>query len=62
MSAHVEVISTDFRRVKVKVSPGTYLIDVLREACTKLNLTSDKYLLRYVTGRRHETWDISVTV
>jgi tether containing UBX domain for GLUT4 len=48
MSAHVEVIATDLRRAKVKVTPGTFLVDVLREACRKLNLSSDKYLLKYV--------------
>ncbi|AEO53469.1 hypothetical protein MYCTH_2294820 [Thermothelomyces thermophilus ATCC 42464] len=48
MSAHVEVVATDFRRVKVKVTPGTYLIDVLGEACKKLNLRSDQYELKYV--------------
>ena len=48
MAAHVEVVSTDLRRVKVKVTPGTYLVDVLGEACRKLNLTSDKYELKYV--------------
>lgn len=48
MSSNVVVISTDFRRATVKVSPGTYLIDVLDEACRKLNLQSDKYLLKYV--------------
>ncbi len=30
MSAHVEVLSTDLRRAKVKVTPGTYIIDVLQ--------------------------------
>jgi len=48
MSAHVEVVSTDFRRAKVKVQPGTYLVDVLSEACKKLNLNSDKYILKSV--------------
>ncbi|KAH8885239.1 hypothetical protein GQ53DRAFT_596904, partial [Thozetella sp. PMI_491] len=47
MSAHVEVLSTDLRRAKVKVTPGTYLIDILSEACEKLKLSSDKYLLKY---------------
>jgi hypothetical protein len=46
MAAHVEVVSTDLRRVKVKVTPGTYLVDVLGEACKKLNLKSDKYELK----------------
>jgi len=48
MSAHVEVVSTDFRRAKVKVLPGTYLVDVLNEACKKLNLNGDRYLLKSV--------------
>ncbi|KAL2130982.1 hypothetical protein VTI74DRAFT_5704 [Chaetomium olivicolor] len=47
MAAHVEVVSTDLRRVKVKVTPGTYLVDVLGEACKKLNLKSDKYELKH---------------
>jgi tether containing UBX domain for GLUT4 len=49
MAAHVEVISTDLRRVKIKVTPGTYMVDVLGEACRKFNLNSDKYELKYVT-------------
>ncbi|KAL2165208.1 hypothetical protein VTH06DRAFT_504 [Thermothelomyces fergusii] len=47
MSSHVEVVATDFRRVKVKVTPGTYLVDVLDEACKKLNLRSDQYELKH---------------
>ncbi|KAL1877355.1 hypothetical protein VTK73DRAFT_8728 [Phialemonium thermophilum] len=47
MSTHVEVITADLRRAKVKVTPGTYLVDVLQEACKKLNLPSDKYSLKY---------------
>ncbi|EQL02011.1 GLUT4 regulating protein TUG [Ophiocordyceps sinensis CO18] len=47
MSSHVVVIATDLRRSTIKVSPGTYLIDVLQEACKKLNLSSDKYLLKH---------------
>ncbi|KAK3337471.1 GLUT4 regulating protein TUG-domain-containing protein [Cercophora scortea] len=47
MSAHVEVISTEFKRVKITVTPSSYLIDVLHEACRKLNVSSDKYLLKH---------------
>ncbi|KND86146.1 Tether containing UBX domain for GLUT4 [Tolypocladium ophioglossoides CBS 100239] len=47
MSSHVVVIATDLRRTTIKVTPGTYLIDVLQEACKKLNLTSDKYLIKH---------------
>jgi len=46
MSAHIEVISTDLRRAKVKVAQTTYLLDVLDEACQKLNLKCDRYLLK----------------
>ncbi|KAK2734727.1 ubx domain protein [Colletotrichum kahawae] len=47
MSSHVVVIGSDLRRATVKVSPGTYMTDVLQEACKKLNLSSDKYLLKH---------------
>lgn len=46
MASHVVVISTDLRRATVKVTPGTYLADVLQEACTKLGLPGDKYLVK----------------
>ncbi|PTB80959.1 hypothetical protein M440DRAFT_45275 [Trichoderma longibrachiatum ATCC 18648] len=47
MSSHVVVIATDLRRTTVKVSPGTYLSDVLEEACKKLGLDSNKYLIKH---------------
>ncbi|RFU72291.1 tether containing ubx domain for glut4 [Trichoderma arundinaceum] len=47
MASHVVVIATDLRRTTVKVNPGTYLSDVLQEACKKLNLDSDKYLIKH---------------
>jgi tether containing UBX domain for GLUT4 len=46
MASHVVVIATDLRRATVKVTPGTYLTDVLEEACRKLGLSSDKYLVK----------------
>lgn len=46
MASHVVVIATDLRRTTVKVSPGTYMTDVLQEACKKLNLSSDNYLIK----------------
>lgn len=49
MSSHVVVIATDLRRTTIKVSPGTYLSDVLAEACKKLGLDGDKYLLKCVS-------------
>lgn len=49
MASHVTVIGSDLRRATVKVNPGTYMTDVLQEACKKLGLSSDKYLLKYTT-------------
>ncbi|KAF7546376.1 hypothetical protein G7046_g9320 [Stylonectria norvegica] len=56
MSSHVVVIATDLRRTTVKVAPGTYMTDVLQEACKKLNLSSDKYLVKH----RQKPVDLSV--
>ncbi|KAG6010641.1 hypothetical protein E4U21_005139 [Claviceps maximensis] len=47
MASHVVVIATDLRRTTVKVTPGTYLSDVLDQACQRLSLSSDKYLIRH---------------
>ncbi|KAG6143174.1 hypothetical protein E4U38_004570 [Claviceps purpurea] len=47
MASHVVVIAADLRRTTVKVTPGTYLTDVLDQACKKLNLSSDKYLFKH---------------
>ncbi|KAG5929721.1 hypothetical protein E4U42_004880 [Claviceps africana] len=47
MASHVVVIATDLRRTTVKVTPGTYLSDVLDQACQKLHLSSDKYLIKH---------------
>ncbi|KAG5983662.1 hypothetical protein E4U55_007586 [Claviceps digitariae] len=47
MASHVVVIATDLRRTTIKVSPGTYLSDVLDQACQKLNLSSDKFLIKH---------------
>ncbi|KAM5356234.1 hypothetical protein ACJ41O_002880 [Fusarium nematophilum] len=56
MASHVVVIASDLRRATIKVTPGTYLIDVLEEACKKLNLSSDKYLVKH----RQKQVDLSV--
>ena len=48
MSSHVVVVSPDVKRVSVKVNPGTYMFDVLEEACKKLNLKVDKWSLKCV--------------
>ncbi|KAK0731100.1 GLUT4 regulating protein TUG-domain-containing protein [Lasiosphaeris hirsuta] len=47
MASHVEVVSTDLRRIKVKVTPSTYLVDVLGEACQKLHASPDRFLLKH---------------
>ncbi|KAG6039894.1 hypothetical protein E4U41_001852 [Claviceps citrina] len=39
--------AADLRRTTVKVTPGTFLSDVLDQACKKLNLSSDKYLIKH---------------
>lgn len=46
MATNVVVIATDLRRATIKVQPGTYLTDVLEEACRRLNLSSDKYIVK----------------
>lgn len=46
MSTNVTVITSDARRATVKVTPSTYLNDVLQEACRKLKLSSEKYTLK----------------
>ncbi|CAH0001054.1 unnamed protein product [Clonostachys byssicola] len=56
MASHVVVIATDLRRTTIKVTPGTYLIDVLQEACKKLNLPADAYLVKH----KQKTVDLSV--
>ncbi|KAM3435944.1 hypothetical protein MY4824_004606 [Beauveria thailandica] len=56
MSTHVVVIASDLRRATIKVTPGTYLIDVLQEACKKLSISSDKYILKH----KQKTVDLTV--
>lgn len=46
MSSHVVVVAPDVKRANIKVSPGTYMFDVLEEACKKLNLDVDKWSLK----------------
>lgn len=47
MATNVKVVGTDLRQVTVKVNPGTYLTDVLEQACEKLKVPSSKYLLKH---------------
>jgi tether containing UBX domain for GLUT4 len=48
MASHVVVIDSTARRATVKVTPQTYLSDVLAEACRKLGYRSELYGLKYV--------------
>ncbi|KAI2614641.1 putative UBX domain protein [Hypoxylon fragiforme] len=47
MATNVKVVGTDLKQVTVKVNPGTYLTDILEQACEKLKVPSNKYLLKY---------------
>ncbi|KAI1382098.1 putative UBX domain protein [Hypoxylon crocopeplum] len=47
MATNVKVVGTDLKQVTIKVNPGTYLTDVLEQACEKLRVPSNKYLLKY---------------
>ncbi|CAG8975646.1 hypothetical protein HYALB_00008405 [Hymenoscyphus albidus] len=46
MASHVVVTDTSFRRQNIKVTPGTYMTDVLEEACKKFGLKSSNYVLK----------------
>ena len=48
MASHVVVTSSAARSTKVKVTPGTYMSDVLDQACKSLKLEPDSYLLKLV--------------
>ncbi|KAI0417504.1 GLUT4 regulating protein TUG-domain-containing protein [Xylaria grammica] len=47
MATNVKVVGTDLRQVTIKVNPGTYLTEVLKQACTKLKVPDNKYLLKH---------------
>ncbi|KAI0553775.1 GLUT4 regulating protein TUG-domain-containing protein [Xylaria curta] len=47
MATNVKVVGTDLRQVTIKVNPGTYLTEILEQACSKLKVSSDKYLLKH---------------
>ncbi|KAF3017459.1 hypothetical protein G7054_g4608 [Neopestalotiopsis clavispora] len=47
MATTVKVVSVDMRQSSIKVTPSTYLTDVLEQACKKFNLSPDKYLLKH---------------
>ncbi|RYC62200.1 hypothetical protein CHU98_g3996 [Xylaria longipes] len=47
MATNVKVVGTDLRQVTIKVNPGTYLTEILEQACTKLKVPNNKYLLKH---------------
>lgn len=47
MATNVKVVGTDLRQVTIKVNPGTYLTDILEQACEKLKVPSNKFLLKH---------------
>ncbi|KAJ2989703.1 hypothetical protein NUW58_g3332 [Xylaria curta] len=47
MATNVKVVGTDLRQVTIKVSPSTYLTEILEQACTKLKVPNEKYLLKH---------------
>ncbi|KAI0187424.1 GLUT4 regulating protein TUG-domain-containing protein [Xylaria flabelliformis] len=47
MATNVKVVGTDLRQVTIKVNPGTYLTEILEQACSKLKVPNEKYLLKY---------------
>ncbi|KAH8160668.1 hypothetical protein CIB48_g7580 [Xylaria polymorpha] len=47
MATNVKVVGTDLRQVVIKVNPGTYLTEILEQACTKLKVPNDRYLLKH---------------
>ena len=59
--SHVVVVSTDFRRVTVKVSPGMPLLDVLQEACVKFKVSSDKFNLKCVLPPKSRCMRMNLT-
>lgn len=46
MATNVVVIDSAARRTVVKTTPGTFLSDVLAEACTKLGANASQYGLK----------------
>lgn len=46
MASHVVVIASNARRATVKVTPSTYLSDVLQDACGKLGFNASQFGLK----------------
>lgn len=46
MASNVVVIDKSFNRATIKVTPGTYMSDVVSEACKKLGKNNTSYDLK----------------
>ncbi|PPJ59859.1 hypothetical protein CBER1_04937 [Cercospora berteroae] len=57
MSASVYVVDSTFQRTQIKVTPGTYLREVLEEACKKKKLNPESWVLKTQDGKK--TLDLS---
>lgn len=61
MASHVFVIDSSARRQQVKTTPGTYLRDVLEEACKKFGKDPEQFVLTD-SSRPPKTIDLSLTI
>ncbi|KAG8624202.1 hypothetical protein KVT40_009178 [Elsinoe batatas] len=61
MAAHVFVIDSSARRQQIKTTPGTYLRDVLEEACKRFGKDPEQFVLSD-SGRPPKTLDLSLTI
>ena len=61
MAAHVFVIDSSARRQQIKTTPGTYLRDVLDEACKKFGKDPEHFMLTD-SSRPPKTLDLSLTL
>lgn len=57
MASSVYVVDSTFQKTLIKVTPGTYLREVLEEACRKKKLNPESYLLKVNDGKK--TLDLS---
>jgi tether containing UBX domain for GLUT4 len=57
MASNVYVVDSTFHKTLIKVTPGTYMREVLEEACKKKKLNPESYLLKVNDGKK--TLDLS---
>lgn len=56
--AHVFVLDSRARRVRIQTLPSTHLSDVLQQGCSKLGLKPDQFVLKWVARRRRSITDV----